>query len=239
MAVGEADDPRGEVTTIRLRRAQRLVAERTVASQTTVPDFTVTMDVAMDAAVELRERLKRDAERDGAVAPSLNDLIVKSCALALRRVPEANASFGDGTVERYARVNVGIAVAAGENLAVPVVMDADRLTVAEIARATRSLAQRVRDRTITPDELTGGTFTVSNLGMTGVRAFTAVINAPQAAILAVGAVRPVLEHDGQGIVRRRRAELTLTCDHRVLYGAHGAALLAEVRDGLEDPARLL
>lgn len=235
VGVADVDALKGSVSTVRLSRSQRLVAERMVESKTAVPDFTVAMDVCMDNAVALRERRKRETS-PGDVAPSLNDIVIKACASALRAYPRANASFGDGVIEMYDRINIGVAVAAEDSLTVPVVMDADRKTVDEIAQETRRLVGRVRDRTITPSELQGATFTVSNLGMAGVRSFTAVINPPQAAIVAVGAVRSVLEdHDGE-IVSRKRAELTLTSDHRVLYGAHAAALLGLVRDGVEEPA---
>jgi pyruvate dehydrogenase E2 component (dihydrolipoamide acetyltransferase) len=165
-------------------------------------------------------------------------MVVKACALALRDSPRANGGYRDGRVQLHSRVNVGVAVAAEETLVVPTVFDADQKSVGEIARETRALAERVRDGSITPPELGGGTFTVSNLGMFGVSAFTAIINPPQAAILSVGALEPrAVVRDGE-IVARNTMTVTLACDHRILYGADAARFLARVRELLETPAAL-
>ena len=165
-------------------------------------------------------------------------MVVKAAALALRVHPRANGSYRDGRLTLYSRINVGVAVAADEALVVPTVFDADEKSLGEIARETRALAERVRAGTITPPELGGGTFTVSNLGMYGIRSFTAIINPPQAAILSVGALeqRPVAV-DG-AVVVRHMLTLTLACDHRILYGAEAALLLARVRELLQSPAAL-
>lgn len=201
----------------------------------------------MSACVEGREALKASAqaaprgeaaEAAPSAVPTYNDMVVKACALALREFPRANGAYRDGRVELYSRVNVGVAVAANEALVVPTVFDADRKGLRQISAETRALAQRVRSGEITPPELSGGTFTVSNLGMFGVRDFGAVINTPQAAILAVGelAERPaVLEGE---IVPRHLMGVTLACDHRILYGADGARFLARVRALLEEPLGL-
>ena len=167
--------------------------------------------------------------------PSFNDMVVKACALALREFPRANGAYRDGRFELYSRVNVGVAVAAQDALVVPTVFDADRKGLRQIAADSRALAQQVRDGTITPPELSGGTFTVSNLGMYGIDNFSAVINTPQAAILAVGAIkeRPVVR-DGE-IVPAQLMNVTLACDHRILYGADGAEFLARIRALLEEP----
>ncbi len=166
-------------------------------------------------------------------------MVVKACALALREHPRANSSYRDGRLQLHARVNVGVAVAtdsdepAGGALIVPTVFDADLKSLGEIAREARALATRVRDGSITPPELGGGTFTVSNLGMFGVSDFTAIINPPQAAILSVGSVQPrPVVRDGE-IVARQQMTVTLACDHRVLYGAAAARFLARVRELLE------
>jgi pyruvate dehydrogenase E2 component (dihydrolipoamide acetyltransferase) len=190
----------------------------------------------MDAAVELRKELR--AADPGGPAPSLNDFVVKAAALALREVPRANGAYRDGRFERYSRVNVGIAVAGQDALVVPTVFDADRKSLGEIARDSRGLAEKARAGKITPPELSGGTFTVSNLGMYGIRRFVAVLNPPQAAILAVGAVepRPVVR-DGE-LVIRTIMDLTLACDHRILYGAEAAEFLAKIRERLEQPLML-
>jgi pyruvate dehydrogenase E2 component (dihydrolipoamide acetyltransferase) len=193
-------------------------------SKATVPEFTLTTAVDMSSASALRAQLKEACDP----APSFNDMIVRACALALREFPRANGAYRDGHFELYSRVNVGIAVAAQDTLVVPTVFDADQRGIAEIAVATRELAGRVRSGEITPPELSGGTFTVSNLGMYGITSFTAVINSPQAAILAVGAI------DQASLMR-----LTLTCDHRILYGADAAQFLARIRELLEQPVALL
>jgi pyruvate dehydrogenase E2 component (dihydrolipoamide acetyltransferase) len=189
----------------------------------------------MTLAVELRQRLKEVADP----APSVNDMVVKAAASALREHPRVNGAYRDGKWELYPRVNVGVAVAADEALVVPTIFDADRKSLGEIARQARELIGKVRDRKITPPEVSGGTFTVSNLGMYGIREFTAIINPPQAGLLAVGALekRPAVDERGR-VVARDQMTLTLVCDHRILYGADGAELLARVRELLEQPLSL-
>jgi pyruvate dehydrogenase E2 component (dihydrolipoamide acetyltransferase) len=205
-------------------------------SKATAPDFVITLEVDMDEAVELRKQLK--AAAGDSPAPSFNDFVIKASALALRDFPRANGAYKDGKFELYSRVNVGVAVAGMDALVVPTVFDADHKSLGQIARESRALAERVRAAKITPPELSGGTFTVSNLGMYGIKRFVAVINPPQAAILAVGELtpRPVV-HDGE-IVSRHILELTLSCDHRILYGSDAAEFLARIREYLEQPLRL-
>src|ERR1700733_4403238 len=229
---------KGVVTIQQLSRTQVQIAQRMAESRATVPDFTLSADVDMQQAVALRDQLRRGAH-GGDVVPSYNDMVVKACAGALREHPRANAAYRDGAFERYERVNVGIAVAAQDSLIVPTVFDADGKTLLDIAREARTLVERVRQRTVTPAELSGATFTVSNLGMYGVASFAAIINPPQAAILAVGELRelPVVR-DGQ-VVPGLRMSLTLTCDHRILYGAPAAEFLARIRQLLEQPINLL
>jgi pyruvate dehydrogenase E2 component (dihydrolipoamide acetyltransferase) len=209
-----------------------------VESRSTVPEFALTAVVDMDAAVALRRRLKTEAST-GAPAPSLNDMVVRASALALRDHPHVNGAYGDGTFERFEHVNVGVAVSTPDALLVPTVFDADRLGLAEVAAETRRLAARVRDRTISPPELAHATFTVSNLGMFRVEHFSAVINAPQAAILAVGAVREAAVVRGGRLAIGQEMRLTLCCDHRILYGADAARFLAGVCERLEAPDELL
>ena len=191
----------------------------------------------MTTATTLRAELKASTS-EGQAVPTINDMVVKASALALREQPQANGAWRDGHFEHYSRVNIGVAVAGPGTLVVPTVFDADAKTLAEISAETGELAERVRAGTITPPQTSGGTFTVSNLGMFGVRSFEAVINTPQAAILAVGAVeqRPAV-HEG-GIEPRMLMELTLACDHRILYGADGAKLLARIKALLEAPLSL-
>jgi pyruvate dehydrogenase E2 component (dihydrolipoamide acetyltransferase) len=225
---------KGESELVELTRTQQLIARRMAESKATVPDFALNMDIDMEAAVAMRAQLKEVAE----VVPSFNDMVVKASALALREYPRANGSYKDGRFELHGRINVGVAVAAQDALIVPTIFDADRKSLGEIARVARELAGKVRDGTIAPPELSGGTFTVSNLGMYGITSFTAVINPPQAAILAVGTIerRPTVV-DGE-IVPRHRMAVTLACDHRILYGADAAEFLARVRGLLESPAAM-
>jgi pyruvate dehydrogenase E2 component (dihydrolipoamide acetyltransferase) len=231
---GEAG--RGEVSQQELTRLQRTVARRMAESKATAPDFVMTLEVDMEQAVEFRKQLKGAAGE--APAPSFNDLVIKASALALRDFPRANGAYRDGQFELYSRVNIGVAVAGQDALVVPTVFDADKKSLGTIAAEARRLAERVRDGKITPPELSAGTFTISNLGMYGIRRFVAVINPPQAAILAVGELspRPVVR-DGEVVVRAVM-ELTLTCDHRILYGADAAEFLAKIREYLEQPLRL-
>lgn len=232
-----ADSAKGAPEIVELTRTQQLIARRMSESKATIPHFYLRTIVDMDRAVEVRTAFK-EAAAEGETVPSLNDFIVKAVAIALKRHPKANAAFRDGHFELYPKVNVGIAVASGGALIVPVIMDADHLTLAEISDASRLLAQRVRSGEVTPPELTGGTFTVSNLGMFGVTGFDAVINPGQAGILAVGEVsrRPVVT--GETIGSAHQMEVTLACDHRILYGAEGAEFLASIKANLEEPGLL-
>jgi pyruvate dehydrogenase E2 component (dihydrolipoamide acetyltransferase) len=213
---------KGEVQTVELTATQATIARRMVESATTIPTFTVSADIDLSLVASLR----RGAE-DGGDVPSLNDFIVLAAARTLRDFPRFNASYVDGKVECYSRVNVGIAVATDDALLVPVVFDADRKTLGEIAAETGRLADAARRRALAPDELHDATFTVSNLGMFGVRSFAALVDPPQVAILAVGGLRDDF------------ATVTLTCDHRVVYGADGARFLARLRHVLERPLALI
>jgi len=237
-SVAETGTAKGDVSVQELTRTQQVIARRMAESKATVPEFTIATDVDMEGAVELRKQLKAAAETVNGAMPSYNDMVVKASALALREYPRANGSYKDGHFELYSRVNVGVAVAAQEALVVPTVFDADRKSLGEIARDTRTLAERVRANAITPPELSGGTFTVSNLGMFGVTEFSAVINPPQAAILAVGKMEPrAVVRDGE-IVARNIMTITLVCDHRILYGADAAEFLARIKALLEQPIAL-
>jgi pyruvate dehydrogenase E2 component (dihydrolipoamide acetyltransferase) len=228
---------KGDVTLQEPTKLQQTVARRMAESKATAPHFYLSTEVEMGAAVAARSRLKKIAG-EGEVVPSFNDMVVKASAIALREMPKANGAYRDGRFELYSRVNVGVAVAAQEALVVPTVFDADHKGLRQIATDTRALAAKVRDGSITPPELSGATFTVSNLGMFGVDRFDAVINSPQAAILAVGAIKetPVVK-DGE-IVPGHLMGLNLACDHRILYGAEGAELLARIRALLEEPLAL-
>ncbi|MHB1837044.1 MAG: dihydrolipoamide acetyltransferase family protein, partial [Solirubrobacteraceae bacterium] len=232
-----ADGVKGEVTRHALSHVQRTIARRMAQSRATVPDFELRCEVDMSRAVALREQLREISDPP----PSYNDLLVKAAATALREFPRVNGSYRDETFEEYGRVNVGIAVAAPDALVVPTIFDADRLSLSEIAAVSRALAAKVRDGTVSPAELGGSTFSISNLGMYGIDSFSAVVNPPQAAILAVGSLRrrPVVDESSGEVVARETIELTLACDHRILYGADAARFLARVRELLERPLAML
>jgi pyruvate dehydrogenase E2 component (dihydrolipoyllysine-residue acetyltransferase) len=226
---------KGDVETLELTATQATIARRMEESSKTIPVFTVSADVDMTLVAELRRGARE--ERDD--APSLNDFVVKGVAMALGVFPRFNASFAGGRIERYSRINVGVAVATDDALLVPVVHDADLKSLAEIASETRRLAEGARSRTLAPADLADGTFTVSNLGMFGVRSFAAIVDPPQVAILAVGGIRRApVEDDEGGVVFRDLMTVTLTCDHRAVYGADGAQFLSRLRDLLERPLAL-
>jgi pyruvate dehydrogenase E2 component (dihydrolipoamide acetyltransferase) len=228
---------KGQVTYEELSKLQSTVSRRMAESKATAPHFYLEAEVDMSRLVEARKQIKAST-KEGDVVPSFNDMVVKACALALREHPRANGAYRDGRFELYSRVNVGVAVAARDALVVPTIFDADKKVLRQIASEARALAQRVRDGQITPPELSGATFTVSNLGMFGIDNFAAVINPPQAAILAVGAIaeRPVVR-DAQ-ISTAHLMRVNLACDHRILYGAPAAEFLARIRALLEQPLSL-
>jgi pyruvate dehydrogenase E2 component (dihydrolipoamide acetyltransferase) len=231
---GEAG-AKGEAEIQELTRLQQTVSRRMAESKATAPDFSIALTVDMTAAVELRERLKQISDP----VPSFNDMVVKAAANCLREFPRVNGAYRDGKFELYENVNVGIAVAAQDALVVPTVFDADKKSLGQIARDARAVIGKVKDKTVTPPELSGGTFTVSNLGMFGIEHFTAIINPPQAAILTVGKLdkQPAVDDKGK-VVARDQMTLTLVCDHRILYGADGAEFLARIKDLLEQPLSL-
>ncbi|MGE5358932.1 MAG: pyruvate dehydrogenase complex dihydrolipoamide acetyltransferase [Bacteroidales bacterium] len=213
-----------------LSQMRRTIAKRLVQSKAPVPHFYLTVDLAMDRAWRGYRALR---EEESPV--TINDIVIKAVALALRRHPEINASFAGDHVRRYNRVHVGVAVALDEGLITPVVRDADLKSLEEISAEVKALVERARARKLQPHEYTGSTFSVSNLGMMGIEEFSAVINPPEAGILAVGAVRevPVVEKGALAVGRRMKA--TLSIDHRVADGAMGARFLQTLRRLLENP----
>lgn len=224
-----------------ISQMRKTIARRLAQSKYSSPHFYLTVDIDVERAVALREELNELAEEQERPKISFNDLITKACALSLRDHPYVNASYlpDEGEIRKYNRVHMGIAVAIDEGLITPVVRDADRKGLAEIARETRELAERARNRDLEPEEFEGATFTTSNLGMFGIEEFTAIINPPNSAILAIGEIRdtPVVE-DGE-VVPGKRMKVTLSCDHRVVDGATGAQFLKSVRSYLEEPMNLL
>jgi pyruvate dehydrogenase E2 component (dihydrolipoamide acetyltransferase) len=218
-------------------RTERLIARRAAESRATVPGFELTTIVDMSAIMSARRDLRAAADEES--VPSMTAVIVRACALALREHPRANGCYRDGHFELFSRVNVGVAITAGESFVVPTITDADTKTALEITAQLCSLAKSVRGGTVTPPELAGATFTVGNLGMLGVSTFNPPVVPPQAAILAAGAARQVpVVRDGD-IVPGYEMTLTLACDHRILYGAHAAKFLARIRALLELPRELL
>ena len=222
-------------TEIPLSNMRKTIARRLSESKFGAPHFYVTVEIAMDNAVSLREQLQR-AE---GLKVSFNDLVVKACADALASFPTVNASWGEDRILTHAEVHVGVAVAITDGLITPVVRNADRKTVFEIGSEIKELAGRARDRKLKPEEFTGSTFTVSNLGMYDVSEFTAIINPPESCILAVGAVRKVPVVVEERVTVGHRMNVTLSSDHRAVDGALAAQFLTEVRRLLENPVSLL
>ena len=224
-----------------ISQMRKTIARRLAQSKYSSPHFYLTVDIDVERAVELRSELNELAEQQDRAKISFNDLITKACALSLKNHPYVNASYlaDEGEIRKHNHVHIGIAVAIDEGLITPVVRNADRKGLTEIARETRELAERARNRDLEPEEFEGATFTTSNLGMFGVEEFTAIINPPNSAILAIGEIRdtPVVE-DGE-VVPGKRMKVTLSCDHRVVDGALGAQFLDSVRSYLEEPMNLL
>jgi pyruvate dehydrogenase E2 component (dihydrolipoamide acetyltransferase) len=233
--------PSEDVEEVPLSAMRRTVARRLVESMQSTPHFYLTVAVDAEALLEFRAELNRQlADRGEDLKVSVNDLIVKACAVLLATNPDLNVSYGGDRLLVHRRVHVGIAVAVDGGLVVPVVRDADQKTLTQVAREARELAGRARSGRLTAEEMGGGTFTVSNLGMFGVEQFTAVINPPEAAILAVGAAlaEPVVTAEG-AVEVHRRMRLTLSIDHRALDGATGAGFLAQLKGALEHPLQIV
>jgi len=224
-----------------ISQMRKTIARRLAESKYSAPHYYLTVDIDVEKAVELREDLNELAEEQDRAKISFNDLITKVCALSLHDHPYVNAAYrpDEGEIHKHNRVHIGIAVAIDEGLITPVIRDADRKGLSELARETKALAERARNRDLEPQEFEGATFTTSNLGMFGIEEFTAIINPPNSAILAIGEIRdtPVVE-DGE-VVPGKRMKVTLSCDHRVVDGAKGAAFLDTVKSYLEEPMNLL
>jgi pyruvate dehydrogenase E2 component (dihydrolipoamide acetyltransferase) len=236
-APAAAAAPTGEVEEIELTSTRKTIARRlTEAWQ--APVFQLTVSVDMTRALALRERLVSRL-RDGETKPTVGDLLTKVCAAALVRHPAVNAHFTGEKILRFPSAHVGIAVAAPNGLVVPVIRDADRRTIQQIAAARADLVGRARDGKLQLADLEGGTFTISNLGMFGIEQFVAVLNPPQAAILAVGSTEETPVARGGAVEIRPVMNMTITCDHRAIDGADGAEFLRTVKELLEEPALAL
>ncbi len=219
-----------------LTAIRKTIATRMASSKGPVPHFYLTVEVDMTQVSDLRESINKKG--DG-VKVSFTDIIVKACAAALRAHPEVNASFQGDKIRIYKRVHIGVAVAIEGGLITPIIWDCDRKSLSEIAREAKELTERARARKLKPEEYQGATFTVSNLGMYGIEEFSAIINPPEGAILAVGAIveKPVVVKGVIGVGQRMR--LTLSCDHRVMDGVMGAQFLHDLKAILEDPIQLM
>jgi pyruvate dehydrogenase E2 component (dihydrolipoamide acetyltransferase) len=217
---------------------RRTIARRMHESLQQMAQLTMNMDVAMDEAVKLRRQLVDEWRGEG-LRPTYTDLVIRAVARALTRHPAMNASFGETEIVLHGDVNVGMAVALDEGLIVPVVKHADRLDMHDLVRETARLAEAAREGTLGLDDLQGGTFTVSSLGMFGVDSFTPIVNSPEVGILGVNRIREHLAWDGDRPVRQQQMTLSLTWDHRALDGAPAARFLGMIRELLEAPYRLL
>ena len=231
-----AAQPGVEFEDMALTPMRATIAKRMPLSKAPVPHFYVSSEIAMDRTWALREELNAP---EGQPKISVNDFVIRACAVALLQHPGVNASFQGESIRVFQRAHIGMAVALDDGLITPVLRDAHAKSLAQIAVEARDLAERARHRKLRAPEMTGATFSISNLGMLDVTEFSAIINPPEGAILAVGAVRkvPVVTEDGLGVGRRMM--VTLSCDHRAMDGAMGARFLQDVKRLLEEPLRLL
>ena len=227
-----------EFEDVPLSQMRKTIARRLTESIGPVPHFFLTIEVDMGRAMEARRRINAMLEPEGRKI-SLNDLIIRATAAALKRHPACNAHWLGDSIRRFNRVHIGVAVAVKDGLITPIIRDADLKGVAHIGAEVRELAGRAREKKLQPDEYTGATFSISNLGMFGIHEFTAVINPPEAGILAVGGVEEVPVVEAGQVVVRNRMKITMSCDHRVIDGALGAAFLATLKGMLEEPAAIL
>src|SRR5438128_4152521 len=236
-AAGQAAGP--EVEVVEPSRMQATIARRMAEAKSTIPEFQVTVEARVDLAVSLRQQLKDSVP--GAEKVTMTDFLVRACALALKKFPEVNSSWVDGKFQRKRRISIGLAVAPsqGMGLLVPVVHDADMKDLVQISIESRQVIERARSGRPAEGDLSGATFSISNLGMYGVDEFVAIINPPEAAILAVGAIKDVPVVDGGRIVPGKVMRMTLSVDHRVFYGATAAQFMAEVKRLIENPVALL
>jgi pyruvate dehydrogenase E2 component (dihydrolipoamide acetyltransferase) len=233
-------------TDVPLTQIRKTIAKRLAQSLGPIPTFYLTSEVDMERVSEAREALNEPPRRLGDSAPrldesriSFNDIIIKATALALRQHPACNAWWQDDRIRYWNEVHLSVAVAVEDGLITPVVRHADQKSLREIAAEVQDLAGRARERRLQPQEYTGGTFSISNLGMFDIDHFTAVINPPETGILAVGSIAPKPVADGDRVIVRRRMRMTMSCDHRVIDGATGAAFLKTLKGMLENPLALV
>ncbi|MCX7730856.1 MAG: 2-oxo acid dehydrogenase subunit E2 [Candidatus Caldatribacterium sp.] len=222
-----------------LSRMRRIIAERMQESMRTKPHFFIFQEVLAEELVRMRERLLPLVEKQTGLRVSYTDILVKMVAKALERYPLLNASFTDAGIVFHENVNVGVAVALEDGLIVPVIKEVQKKSIAQITVELHELVERAKSGKLTPEDISGGTFTISNLGMFGVDAFTAIINPPESAILACGAIKKRPVFDGKEIVPLAVMELTLSCDHRIVDGALAAQFMQFLKTLLEEPFALM
>lgn len=227
-----------EFEDVQTSQMRKTIAKRLITSIGPVPTFYLTVDIDMGRVIEARKSINAMLEQDG-IKVSINDIVLKAVAGALRQHPNCNAQWHDGFIRRFNSVHIGVAVAVDDGLITPVVKNAHLKGITQIGAEVRELAGRARDKKLLPDEYTGATFSVSNLGMFGIHEFTAIINPPEAGILAVGGIEqtPVVV-DGEVVVRPRM-RITMSCDHRVIDGAQGSRFLQTLSGMLEEPTAIL
>jgi pyruvate dehydrogenase E2 component (dihydrolipoamide acetyltransferase) len=228
----------GSYDLVPLDNMRKVIARRLSDSFRDIPHFPLTIDLEIDRLLDARSRINGLLEKDG-VKVSVNDLVIKAAALALKRVPDANASFTPDGIALHHHADIAMAVAIDGGLITPIIFEAETKPLARIAAEAKDLAARARERKLKPEEFQGGTFSVSNLGMFGIRSFASIINPPQGAILSVGVgeKRPVVR--GEQLAVATVMTVTLTCDHRVVDGAIGARWLSAFRAYIEDPVTML
>jgi len=227
--------PSMESKSIPLTAMRRTIAKRLAESIGPIPHFYLTADYDVTNLLALREQIN---EVEG-VKTSVNDYVIRAAALALRHHPNVNASFGEEAIAQHGEIHVGVAVSTAEGLITPVVRNADRKSVVDISNEVRALADKAKNRKLKPDEYQGSTFTISNLGAWGIEEFTAIINPPNAAILAIGAAKAQPVVIDRQVAIRDRMKITMSCDHRVVDGAAGADYLRTLRQYIEQPVRLI
>jgi pyruvate dehydrogenase E2 component (dihydrolipoamide acetyltransferase) len=225
----------GAYEDVTLTQMRKTIARRLGESMFTAPHFYLTMEICMDKLIETRKQLKKLSED----SISFNDFIIKACAKALQKNPGINASWLGDRIRYYKYVNIGVAVAMEEGLVVPVVRNADAKSLSQISNEVKTLAEAARERKLQPQDMTGNTFTISNLGMFGIEEFTAIINPPDACILAVGGISKRLILENEQVKETNIMKVTLSCDHRVVDGAIGAKFLQTLKATLEEPLRLI
>ena len=231
-----ASDPSADFTDVPLTQIRKIIAKRLGESIGPIPTFYLTAELDLTRVMEMRAAM---ADLGAEFKVSVNDVLLKAIAVALSQHPEVNAHWGGDHIRYHNRVHLGMAVATDDGLIVPVIWDADTKRMSEISREAKELAKRARERKLKPEEFTGSTFSVSNLGMFGIDQFTAIINPPEAAILAIGTGEEKLVVVGGEAVVRQRVRLTMSCDHRIIDGAIGAKFLQTLRRLVENPLMLV